>query len=79
MRMALLETVLEVLVVVVYAALGGALTLGGLLIEYRGMLFAQAGESLLALWVAVLGGVALYLAYLLFDEKFIPALRRIRA
>ncbi|WP_254532123.1 hypothetical protein [Natrinema gelatinilyticum] len=54
------ELLAESLSLVVYTIVAGVLTVGGVLVEQASVQHLGAGEAMIALWLAVLGGVMLY-------------------
>ncbi|WP_254521691.1 hypothetical protein [Natrinema caseinilyticum] len=54
------ELLAESLSLVVYTIVAGILTVGGVLVEQASVQHLGAGEAMIALWLAALGGVMLY-------------------
>ncbi len=54
------ELLTESLSLIVYTVVAGVLTVGGALVEQASLQHLGAGEAMIALWLAVLGGVMLY-------------------
>jgi len=54
------ELLAESLSLIVYAVVAGVLTVGGALVEQASLQHLGAGEAMIALWLAALGGVMLY-------------------
>ncbi|MFD1565335.1 hypothetical protein ACFR99_17505 [Haloarchaeobius amylolyticus] len=54
------ELLVESLSLIVYTVVAGALTVGGILVEQASLQHLGAGEAMIALWLAALGGVMLY-------------------
>ena len=73
-----MEVGIHLLLLSGYAVLAGALTIGGLFLEYQGYLVALAGEPLLALWIGGIGLVVLAFAFLVARDKVLVELARVR-
>lgn len=54
------ELLVETLTLLVYVALAGVLTASGLALEYASVQYLGAGDVVVALWLAAVGGVLLY-------------------
>ncbi|MGQ3412871.1 hypothetical protein [Natrinema versiforme] len=54
------ELLAESLQLLLYTVVAGALTVGGVLVEQASLQHYGAGEAMIALWLAALGGVMLY-------------------
>ncbi|MFA9416107.1 hypothetical protein [Natrinema sp. HArc-T2] len=54
------ELLTESLSLLVYTVVAGVLTVGGALVEQASLQHLGAGEAMIALWLAALGGVMLY-------------------
>ncbi|SDD07999.1 hypothetical protein [Natrinema hispanicum] len=54
------ELLTESLSLLVYTVIAGVLTVGGALVEQASLQHLGAGEAMIALWLAALGGVMLY-------------------
>ncbi|SIS10212.1 hypothetical protein [Natronorubrum thiooxidans] len=54
------ELLSELLPMIVYTILGGALTAGGIAAEYASLQHLGAGEAMVGLWLAAIGVVMLY-------------------
>jgi len=54
------EILAELLPLVVYTILGGALTAGGLAVEYASLQHFGSGEAMVGIWLAAIGMVMLY-------------------
>ncbi|MBZ6494981.1 hypothetical protein [Natrinema longum] len=54
------ELIAESLSLVVYTVVAGLLTVGGVLVEQASLQHLGSGEAMIAVWLAVLGGVMLY-------------------
>ncbi|TMT85172.1 hypothetical protein E2L06_00555 [Haloterrigena sp. H1] len=54
------ELLAESLSLIVYTVVAGVLTVGGALVEQASLQHLGAGEAMIALWLAALGGVMLY-------------------
>ncbi|WP_222915669.1 hypothetical protein [Natrinema sp. SYSU A 869] len=54
------ELLAESLQLIVYTAVAGVLTVGGVLVEQASVQHLGTGETMIALWLAALGGVMLY-------------------
>lgn len=68
----LVESLLEILGVLLYALGAGALTVIGAFAEQAGIQSLTAGDATLGLWFVVIGTVALYGGYLITTDKFLP-------
>jgi len=79
MKSSLLELAPELLELAFFAASSVALTVVGALIERFALATAQSGDLKIGLWAAVIGTVALYVAFLLATEQFPAKLAGIRA
>jgi len=55
-----------------------SLSIGGVWIERTAFLTVQGGQSTLGGWVALIGILAFYFAYLMFTDKFIPRIKILR-
>lgn len=71
------EVVVELVLLLVYAALAGVLTSLGLLSEYAGLQNALAGDLIMGFWFAWMGIAAIGFGYLLFRDKIVPTSRAI--
>lgn len=71
----LVEPLLEVFGILLYALGAGALTVIGAFAEQAGVQSLTAGDSTLGLWFVVIGAVALYAGYLLTTDKLLPQVR----
>lgn len=69
MREELVELVLHGLFLLGYAAVSAVLAGIGLAMEYRGYLYSNSGELLLAVWMAAFGLVMLAFAYTVWTDK----------
>ncbi|MFC6873913.1 hypothetical protein [Halobellus marinus] len=74
MTTALLELLPAVLELSLFGVASVGLSLLGAYIERFAVSTAQHGDLLLALWMAVMGAVALYFGYLVAVDKFLPTL-----
>jgi hypothetical protein len=74
----LLNMLPEMLELAFFAAGSLLLSVGGALLERSALLSVQGGESVLGGWVALIGVLAFYFAYLMFTDKFIPKLTTLR-
>ena len=54
------ELLAESLSLIAYTVVAGVLTVGGALVEQASLQHLGSGEAMIALWLAVLGGVMLY-------------------
>ncbi|PGF16016.1 hypothetical protein CP556_07730 [Natrinema sp. CBA1119] len=54
------ELLVESLTLVVYTVVAGVLTVGGVLVEQASLQHLGGGEAMIAMWMALLGGVMLY-------------------
>ncbi|PCR91904.1 hypothetical protein [Natrinema ejinorense] len=54
------ELIAEALSLVVYTVVAGLLTVGGVLVEQASLQHLGSGEAMIAVWMAILGGVMLY-------------------
>lgn len=78
MRELLGEPLAELLGVVVYAAIAGALTVVGALTELASVGDIAAGQSFMGVWEIALGGVLLYLGVSVARDFVVPSLREFR-
>ncbi len=67
--MCMYEPLLEVAVFLLYAVGSVLLTALGLLAEYDGLQTAAAGDSVTAIWLGVMGAVALVAGVMLARDK----------
>jgi len=74
----LLKILPEFLELAFFAVGSLSLSIGGALLERSALLTVQGGESALGGWVALIGLLAFYFAYLMATEKFIPKLTALR-
>ena len=70
------ELLLESVSVLVYLALAGLFTVGGLFAEYSSLQYFTGGDLAVAVWLAVLGAIMLYagvygIAYKKVATKFL--------
>jgi uncharacterized membrane protein YraQ (UPF0718 family) len=72
----MLESLIEVLPEVGYAAAATVLAIFGVTVELNGLQSVAGGDLVVGVWMAVLGGVALYACLELTREKVVPGLRR---
>jgi len=79
MKSSLLELAPELLELAFFAVSSVALTVAGALIEQFALTTAQSGDLKIGLWAAVIGTVALYIAFLLMTDKFTAKLAMIRS
>lgn len=78
MQNLLSETLAEILSVVIYGGIAGAITLFGLVFEQTSVQNFLAGEVVLALWFGYVGTLALYAGiYAVGYRKFLPTIRRV--
>lgn len=54
------EIIVESLSLVVYTAIAGILTTGGVVAEYSSLQHFGSGEATVAMWLAAIGSVMLY-------------------
>ncbi len=54
------DLLVETLTGLVYVALAGLLTAGGLVLEYMSLQYLASGETVVALWLAGFGAIMLY-------------------
>lgn len=66
------ELLAEALSLVLYTAVAGALTIGGVLVEQASLQHFGAGDATIALWLAALGGVMLYAGAYGLRENVLP-------
>jgi hypothetical protein len=76
MRPSLLELLPELLELFVFGLGSVLLSVAGVYIERIALLTAEGGQLKLGLWIALVGAVALYFAYLTVTEKFRPRFLR---
>jgi len=69
------EMLLASLELLAYLLGTGALTVAGLLAEFSSLSYLSAGNTKFALWLALMGVVALYAAFSVGTEKLLPRLR----
>lgn len=78
MKSSLLELAPELLELTFFAVSSVVLTIVGALIEQFAIATAQSGDLKIGLWAAVIGTVALYIAFLLATDKFSAKLAVVR-
>lgn len=69
------EFLAEALELVAYVVGTGVLAVAGLFAEWSSLSYFTAGNLKFAVWLAVIGAVALYAAFSLGTEKLLPHLR----
>jgi len=74
----LLDMLPEFIELAFFAVGSLSLSIGGALLERSALLTAQGGQSVLGGWVAVIGMLAFYFAYLMVTDKFLPKLTALR-
>jgi len=74
MDTSLLELLPEALELTFFGAGSLLLSLGGAYIERFALLTANHGQTVLGVWIAILGLMAFYFATLLFSDKVRPRL-----
>lgn len=65
----LVELLLQGLFLVAYVVASSVLAAAGVAMEYRGYLYSNSGETLLAVWMLGFGLVALGFAYFILTDK----------
>jgi hypothetical protein len=76
MRPSLLELLPELLELLAFGLGSVLLSAAGVYIERFALLTVEGGQLALGLWVALMGAMAFYFAYLTVTEKFRPAFAR---
>jgi hypothetical protein len=69
-----IEYVFQVILLLCYTAIIGALVVLGLFIEYQSVLLSGS-EPTAGLWLSAVGLATFGFAYLMFDRKFLPLAR----
>lgn len=75
MNGSLVDLLVQLALVAVYAVLAAVLGAVGLYVEYHSLLYATAGDLQMGAWTAVFGLMALVFAYLLFRDRVVPTAR----
>ena len=73
------ELVVSAVELLAYLLTTGGLAAVGLFAELTSVSYVSAGNTTFAVWLAVVGAVALYAAFSLGTEKLLPRLRSLRA
>ena len=73
------ELVVSAVELLAYLLTTGVLAAVGLFAELTSVSYVSAGNTTFAVWLAVVGAVALYAAFSLGTEKLLPRLRALRA
>ncbi|MFB6123306.1 MAG: hypothetical protein ABEJ78_07585 [Haloferacaceae archaeon] len=76
--MTLLELLPSLLELVVYAASTVGLSVAGVYIERFALVTVEGGQPKLGAWVALMGAMAFYFAYLTATDKLRPKLAAVR-
>jgi hypothetical protein len=71
---AMRELVFAVVELVAYLLGTGALAVAGLFAEWSSLSYLSSGNHLFALWLAVMGAIALYAAFSVGTERLLPSL-----
>ena len=72
------EFVVSAVELLAYLLTTGVLAAVGLFAELTSVSYVSAGNMKFAVWLAVVGAVALYAAFALGTEKLLPQLRALR-
>ena len=78
MREELVELVVQALLLVGYASVTAILAGIGLAMEYRGYVYSNSGELMLAAWMAGFGLVMLAFAYTIATDKVLTTYADLR-
>lgn len=70
------ELFLASLELLAYLVGTGVFTVAGVFAEFSSMSYLSAGNTKFAVWLAVIGAVALYAAFSLGTDKLLPILRQ---
>jgi hypothetical protein len=73
------ELVVAAVELLAYLLTTGALAAAGLFAELRSVFYVSAGNEMFAVWLAVVGAVALYAAFSIGTEQLLPRVRSLRA
>jgi hypothetical protein len=73
------ELVLAAVELLAYLVTTGVLAGAGLFAELTSLSYVSAGNMKFAVWLALVGAVALYGAFSLGTERLLPQLRSLRA
>ncbi len=73
------ELVVGAVELLAYLVTTGVLVAAGLFAELTSVSYVSAGNPMFAVWLAVVGAIALYAAFSLGTEKLLPRLRALRA
>ena len=73
------ELVLAAVELLAYLVTTGVLAGAGLFAELTSLSYVSAGNTKFAVWLALVGAVALYGAFSLGTERLLPHLRSLRA
>ena len=73
------ELVVSAAELLAYLLTTGVLAAVGLFAELTSVSYVSAGNTTFAVWLAVVGAVALYAAFSLGTEQLLPRLRSLRA
>ncbi|PSP47949.1 hypothetical protein BRC75_08170 [Halobacteriales archaeon QH_7_69_31] len=73
------ELVVSAAELLAYLLTTGVLAAVGLFAELTSVSYISAGNTTFAVWLAVVGAVALYAAFSLGTEQLLPRLRSLRA
>ncbi len=68
------ELAVEALSTVVYALVAGLLTVVGTVAEYTSLQYVSGGETMVAVWLAVFGGIMLYAGLTVGRRKVLTSL-----
>lgn len=71
----MLDSLVEILPELGYAAAATALAIVGVSVELNGLQSVAGGDLVVGIWMTVLGAVALYACLELTRDKVLPALR----
>jgi uncharacterized membrane protein len=78
MNSALLELLPELLELLVFGLGSVGLSIAGLYLERFALATAESGHAKLGAWIAFMGLMAFYFAYLMSTDKFRPKLAAVR-
>lgn len=68
------ELLVSTVELLAYLVTTGALAVAGLFAEFSMLSYVSEGNTMFALWLAVIGAVALYAAFSLGTEQLLPRL-----
>lgn len=79
MKEELIDVILHAVVFVGYTLVSAVFAGVGALFEYKGYLSLTSGETFVAVWIGILGGVLLAFAYSILSDKATVAFGELQA